>query len=114
MRAEKRQRLEAGGWKVGGAKEFLGLTDEEAAMVEIRLSLARALKESRLARNWTQAKLAKELGSSQSRVAKMEAGDASVSIDLLVRSLLVSGATGAEIGGAFTSVRRRKSPQKLR
>src|SRR5581483_4278956 len=41
----------------------------------------------------SQAVVAKRLGSSQSRVAKMEAGDPSVSLDLLLRALLALGAT---------------------
>jgi transcriptional regulator with XRE-family HTH domain len=41
----------------------------------------------------TQVALAKKIKSSQSRVAKMEAGDPSVSIDLLVRSLIALGET---------------------
>ena len=73
--------------------EFLGLTDEEATVVELKLGLATAVKEQRSRRNLTQEQLGRMLGSSQSRVAKMEAGDPSVSIDLLVRSLLRMGAT---------------------
>lgn len=112
MRKEKRQRLEASGWKVGSAQEFLGLSDEEAALVAVRAGLARILKEARQDRHWTQAQLAAALGSSQSRVAKMEAADKSVSIDLMVRSLIVSGATGEKIGEAFAPVGRKRSTRK--
>lgn len=101
MRHTKRQQLEARGWKVGSTQDFLGLSDEEAHLVAIRAELARTLKEARLERQWTQTRLAQALGSSQSRVAKMEAADRSVSIDLLVRSLIVSGASGERIGAAF-------------
>jgi DNA-binding XRE family transcriptional regulator len=93
MKKRKRERLEAAGWKVGSAEEFLGLTDEEAAMIELKLELAKALKEARVRRKMTQQELGKRLGSSQSRVAKMEAGDPSVSVDLLVRSLFKLGAS---------------------
>jgi ribosome-binding protein aMBF1 (putative translation factor) len=112
MRKDKRQRLEAAGWKVGTAQEFLGLTDEEATLVAVRAALARVLKEARVERRWTQAQLAQVLGSSQSRVAKMEAADKSVSIDLLVRSLIVLGASGAKIGEAFAPVGRKRSTRK--
>lgn len=113
MRKDKRQRLAAAGWKVGTAQEFLGLTDEEAALVAVRAELARVLKDSRVKRRWTQQQLADALGSSQSRVAKMEAADKSVSIDLLVRSLIATGTTGAKIGEAFSMVGRKRSARKL-
>src|SRR5438876_1272538 len=93
MKAQKRQRLEKAGWKLGSAKEFLGLTAEEAAVVDVKLALARAVREERSRRKLTQGQLGRMLGSSQSRVAKMEAGDPSVSIDLLVRALLRMGAS---------------------
>ena len=98
MKKSKKERLKKAGWKVGTAEEFLGLTDEEAALIEMKLALTRSLKERRLAHDLTQDDLAKELGSSQSRVAKMEAADATVSMELLVRSLLVLGATRQEVG----------------
>ena len=88
MRKEKRQRLEAAGWRVGSAEEFLALDASEAALVELRLELGRSLRARRTAHGLSQGELARRLGSSQSRVAKMEAADASVSIDLLLRSLL--------------------------
>jgi DNA-binding XRE family transcriptional regulator len=91
MKTEKRKRLEAGGWKIGGAREFLNLSPEEAAYVELKLALSKNLQETRREKNLTQEELARLLKSSQSRVAKMEAGDPSVSIDLLVRSLLILG-----------------------
>lgn len=97
MKAQKRRRLEEAGWKLGSAKDFLGLTTEEEALVDLKLSLARALRQARSKRKLTQAELGRMLGSSQSRVAKMEAGDPSVSIDLVVRSLLRMGATRRDV-----------------
>ncbi len=91
MRDEKRKRLEAKGWKVGSAKEFLGLSPEEDAYIELKLRLAKSLREQREQRKVTQVELARAMKSSQSRVAKMEAGDPSVSLDLLIRSLLALG-----------------------
>jgi len=98
MKKSKQERLKRAGWKLGSAKEFLDLSDEEAALIELKLVLARSLKVRRLDRGWTQHALAKHLETSQSRIAKMEAADASVSIDLLVRSLLTMGATRKELG----------------
>jgi DNA-binding XRE family transcriptional regulator len=97
MRKEKKARLERAGWKVGSVSDFLGLSAAEEALVELRLTLSRGLRERRTRRRLSQHQLAKLLGSSQSRVAKMESGDPSVSIDLLIRSLLVMGATQKEL-----------------
>lgn len=91
MNEQKRKKLEANGWRVGTAAEFLNLTPEDEAIIELRLALSRALKRTRLASNMTQAGFAEKLQSSQSRVAKMEAGDPSVSFDLLIRNLLAAG-----------------------
>ena len=98
MRESKRKRLEAKGWRVGDAKAFLGLSDPEAEFVELKLRLARTLREKRLARHLGQVALAKLVHSSQSRVAKMEAADASVSLDLLIRSLQALGTSNPELG----------------
>jgi ribosome-binding protein aMBF1 (putative translation factor) len=91
MRNSKKKRLEAKGWTVGSAKDFLGLSSEEEAYIEIKLRLADALRNQRLRRRMTQLDLARRIKSSQSRVAKMEAAESSVSLDLLVRSILALG-----------------------
>lgn len=93
MKTAKRKRLEANGWKIGTPREFLNLSPEENAYVELKLALSRNLQEYRREKQLTQEDLARMLKSSQSRVAKMEAGDPSVSLDLLVRSLLALGAS---------------------
>lgn len=100
MKKAKRERLEAGGWKVGTVAEFLNLTPEESALIEIKLALARRLRERRQKR-MTQAQLAEKIQSSQSRVAKAETGHSSVSIELLVRAMLATGASQKEIGKAI-------------
>lgn len=101
MEQEKRDRLERAGWRVGTVQEFLNLSDDEALFVELKLALRDALKGRRSANGLTQTELANRLGSSQSRVAKMEAGDPSVSLDLLVRALLATGATAHDIAAAI-------------
>ncbi len=93
MRMDKRRRLERAGWRVGTVQEFLGLTDEESAFIELKLLLAEHLRQLRLRRRWSQVRLSRFLGSSQSRVARMEGGDRSVTLDLLVKALLKVGAT---------------------
>ncbi len=91
MNKTRQKRLQGAGWKLGSAKDFLGLSEQEAALIEMRLALADSLKQRRLARHLSQEQFAREIGSSQSRVAKMEAADPSVTIDLLLRSLLALG-----------------------
>ena len=101
MRADTARRLRARGWKIGDATEFLGLSAEEAALVELRLALSRSVRARRLKMGVSQVELAARLGSSQSRVAKLEGADATVSIDLLIRGLLALGATRRDIGRAM-------------
>jgi DNA-binding XRE family transcriptional regulator len=91
MNKAKQKRLKKQGWKVGSADELLELNPQESAYVELKLALSRSLHERRLRRKLTQEQLARLIKSSQSRVARMEAGDPTVSIDLLVRSLLALG-----------------------
>jgi len=93
----KRKKLEAKGWKLGDAQDFLELSDEEIALIEMKLSLSRSLKELRQQKRISQTELARRIDSSQSRVAKMEAGDASVSMELLVKALLALGASRKEL-----------------
>ena len=89
MNSAKKKSLEVKGWKLGDTKEFLNLSDEEAAYIEMKLLLSKKLQDTRRSRHLTQHQLARLIKSSQSRIAKMEAGDPSVSLDLLVRSLLI-------------------------
>lgn len=103
METEKKQRLQARGWKVGTAQDFLALSAEEALLVDIKARLAVALSALRQKSNLTQAALAKRLASSQSRVAKMEAGDRSVSLELLIRSLVSLGATRQQLAKVIGS-----------
>ena len=98
MNKRKKNKLAKKGWKTGSVAEFLGLSDEESAYIEMKLALSEKLRERRLRKKLTQAELAKAIESSQSRVAKMEAGDPSVSIDLLVKSLLALGVSKKELG----------------
>lgn len=102
VKAAKRKNLEADGWKVGSAAEFLNLSDEEVAYIELKLELAKRLKAARIRCRLTQKELAMRIDSSQSRVAKMEVGDRSVSLDLLIKSLLALGVTSKDIGKAIT------------
>src|SRR2546426_6531335 len=97
MNKAKKARLERAGWKVGTVRDLLGLSKAEEALVELKLILSRGLRERRARRRLTQAQLARLLKSSPSRIAKMEAGEPSVSIHLLIRSLLAMGTTQREL-----------------
>jgi ribosome-binding protein aMBF1 (putative translation factor) len=103
MKTTKRKKLEKKGWKVGTAAEFLKLSPEEIDYIEMKLALSKALKKARLKHKLSQVQLAKQLKSSQSRIAKMESGDPSVSIDLLIRSLLALGASPKAVAKSIQS-----------
>ncbi len=103
MEDAKRKSLEEKGWKVGTVSEFLDLTPEEAVLIEIKLALSRCLKERRQSA-MTQSELANKLHSSQPRIAKAENGDASVSIELLIRAMLATGLTPQDIGQVIAQV----------
>lgn len=98
MKAAKQKKLETNGWKVGSAADFLKLTNEEAAYIELKLTLASCLKKGRTKQQLTQKDFAKKIDTSQSRVAKMETGDRSVSLDLLIKALLALGISNKDIG----------------
>ena len=106
MKTDKLARLQATGWKVGSAEDFLQLSDEEARLIALKFSLISAVKKSRIKRKLSQIDLAQRMKSSQSRIAKIEAGDSSVSLDLIVRALIASGATTRDIQVAFTTNER--------
>jgi len=106
MDKSKRKRLERSGWRVGSVAEFLDLTSVEAEIVEMKVALSARLRKTRERRHLSQDDLAERMGSSQSRVAKMEAGDPSVSFDLLVHGLLAAGASRRDIASAL-SLRKR-------
>jgi ribosome-binding protein aMBF1 (putative translation factor) len=105
MRKEKKKRLEAKGWKIGTAKDFLSLSEEESAYIELQIRLAEGLRRRRQVKGWSQVDLAAKLQSSQSRVAKMEAGDPSVSLDLLIRSLIALGVSDRELSKIIATPR---------
>ena len=97
MSTAKLKRLKAAGWKAGSARDFLQLSDEEAMLVDLKLTLTDAIKASRQKRGLSQLDLARKMGSSRPRVAKIEAGDPSVSLDLIVRAFFATGATWREL-----------------
>jgi ribosome-binding protein aMBF1 (putative translation factor) len=105
MKKNKRARLEAHGWRVGNAEDFLELSEEESALVDTKLALSGSVRDRRTKQGLSQAELARRLKSSQSRVAKLEAADPSVSADLLLRALFVLGATPNDVASAIRKSR---------
>src|SRR5438105_8959522 len=104
MDRAKQKALEAAGFRVGDAEEFLGLTDEERRLVELRVAVSRAVRRRRQEQRLTQQQLAAKLKSSQSRIAKIEAGAADVSLDLLFRGLFAVGGGLADLTAAAEPV----------
>jgi DNA-binding XRE family transcriptional regulator len=98
MRKEKETKLKKAGWKVGSAADFLGLSDDESAIIDMKISLSKKFITLRKASRLTQMQAAKILHTSQSRIAKMESGDPSVSIDLLIKGMIGLGASKRIIG----------------
>ena len=106
MNSAKKKRLEAAGFKVGSATELLQLSAHESALVNMRLSLAKAVRRRRLAQHVSQQDLACLIGSSQSRVAKLESGSKGITIDLMVRAMLATGAEPREVGRVLATAGR--------
>lgn len=106
MDARKRKKLESAGWRVGSTQDFLELSDEESALVEMKLALAQFVRMQRERSHLSQTALAERLRSSQSRVAKLEAGDPTVSLDLMVRAAIAAGAKQSEVAKAIAPKRR--------
>lgn len=104
MKNSKKEKLKAAGWKIGSADDFLDLSKEESEFVRFKLILSSYLKAKRIHKKFSQIDLAKHIKSSQSRIAKMENGDPSVSVDLLIHSLFALGTTRKELAKAIGMV----------
>jgi DNA-binding XRE family transcriptional regulator len=102
MDKQTQQKLENAGFKIGSTTDFLQLTPEEEAYLEIRLQISELIRIQRKKIGWTQEKLARMMGSSQSRVAKLEVGDPSTSLDLMLKGLLLLGVSKQELGELLT------------
>jgi predicted XRE-type DNA-binding protein len=103
MRKAKQNRLEEKGWKIGSADDFLDLSPEESAYIDLKLRLSDGLKKKRTQQKISQKELASLVKSSQSRVAKMEAGDPTVSLDLLIKTLIALGASDLELANVIAA-----------
>jgi ribosome-binding protein aMBF1 (putative translation factor) len=98
MKKEKIRNLEKKGWKVGTVSAFLNLSREEEEYIELKLVLSNYFQALRKKQCLTQVQVAAKIKSSQSRVAKIEHAEASVSLDLIVRSIIALGSSKKDIG----------------
>jgi len=98
MDKKRKQQLEEKGFRVGSTADFLELTPEEETYIDIRLDISNMVKNQRAKRGWTQEQLARAIGSSQSRIAKLEGGDPGISLDLMIKALLRLGTSKKQIG----------------
>ena len=102
MEKAKKERLEKNGWKVGDIDEFLDLNEAEMAIIEMKVALAKALVAKRKKSGLSQEEVARMSGTSQSRLAKMEKANSSVSLELLIRALFSLGSSKKELLKAMT------------
>ena len=109
MRSDKRRKLKRAGWAIGDAADFLRLSDDERRFIETKLALAAGLRQWREHLGLTQTEVAKRFGSSQSRVAKMEAADKTVTTDLLLRSLYRLGAERRDVARLLSQKPRTRA-----
>lgn len=109
MRSDKRRKLERAGWAIGDAADFLRLSDDERRFIETKLALAAGLRQWREHLGLTQTEVAKRFRSSQSRVAKMEAADKTVTTDLLLRSLYRLGAGRRDVARLLSQKPRTRA-----
>jgi len=114
MNDQKHKALEAAGYRVGDFSDFLGLSEEERALVELRAAVSATVQRLRKERHLTQAKLAELLHSSQSRVAKIEAGSSDVSLDLLFRSLFAVGGQVTDVVNMHSTARGRRRAKRTK
>ena len=109
MRNNERRRLERKGWAVGDTAAFLQLSDDKRRFIETKLALATGLRRWRKHRGLTQTDVARRIRSSQSRVAKMEVADRTVSTDLLLHALFRLGANRRDVARLLSETRRRRA-----
>lgn len=98
MKQTKQDKLRKVGYRVIGTQEFLGLSDMEMELIDLKIALIEKLKQTRAARNLTQQQVAALVGTSQSRIAALERGRGDATLDLICRTLFALGMTRKQIG----------------
>ena len=107
MDAAKRKVIEAAGWKVGDAADFLEMSDQERQLLDTRVKLALAIRQQREALHLSQKQLGALLKTSQPRVAKIERAASDVSMDQLIRAFTMAGGK-IEVKTRKTKTRNRQ------
>ena len=107
MNAKKRKALQAAGWKIGDAADFLEMSPEERQLLDARVELALAIRRQRAALKLSQKELGAKLKTSQPRIAKIERAASDVSLDQLVRAFTAAGGNFVVRVG-----NKRRSPSK--
>lgn len=110
MHATKRKALEAAGWKLGDAADFLGMSDAERQLLDARVELALAVRRQREARRLSQKQLGAILKTSQPRVAKIERAASDVSMDQLIRAFTEAGGRIVVKAAKAKTKKSRKTP----
>jgi len=105
MKKTKREGLERAGYTITDTQKFLNLSDEEMAVIDLKISLVQKLKDVRKAAGVTQKQLAKLMKSSQSRVAMLESGSSDASLELICKALFTLGVSPKEIGKTIASTK---------
>jgi hypothetical protein len=85
------RRLAANGYWVGDYGDFLGLTDAERRAIELSLAVRDEVRRLREEKQLTQAQVAKLIGTSQARFAKIEQAAPGVTLDALFRAFFALG-----------------------
>ncbi len=103
MKKSKKEKLQKLGYIVTDAQGYLGLSDEEMALIDLKIQLMHKLKAIREKAGVTQKELAKLMHTSQSRIAMLEGGSSDVSLDLVCKALFALGISKKQIAKAIAS-----------
>lgn len=95
MTVRRTKRVPAG-WTEGSVKEFLGFTDADEAIVEMRLRLGNAIRDLRRRRGVSQSELARRIGTKQPHVSDIEKGAAG--LETMIRAYLALGGKPIALG----------------
>ncbi len=90
-------------WVETDVQELLDLSAQDLVIVEFRAALALALQQARKRQKLTQETAAKTIGTSQAQVARMEAGQSSITIDRLIKALIALGVSRPTIVKALST-----------
>ena len=111
MDTQTLKRLQDAGFVPTTITAFLELSPAEEAFVETKVRFTALLKQTRLERGWTQAQLAKELGTRQQMIARAERGGDSITIDFLLRALVTLNLSLTDLGAELRALDAALHPE---